>query len=111
MSSTELDEAIRSMLRWYRNATICIVHLADSLDVQNMKHEVWITRGWTLQELLASLSIKFFGKDWEPLCHAGLPNDISTTTSISVQDLQHFSPGPTQIRKDEIGVQTYDNQS
>ncbi|KAG2754764.1 hypothetical protein P692DRAFT_20659416, partial [Suillus brevipes Sb2] len=25
---TELDDSIRSMLRWYRNSTICIVHLA-----------------------------------------------------------------------------------
>ncbi|KAG0694766.1 hypothetical protein DFH29DRAFT_307286 [Suillus ampliporus] len=107
-SSTELDEAIRSMFRWYRNAAICIVHLADSLDVQQMNDDVWFTRGWTLQELLASLSIKFFNKEWEPLCRTGLPNDkhdvqlmngISKITSIPVEDLQHFSPGPTQIRK------------
>ncbi|KAG2130756.1 heterokaryon incompatibility protein-domain-containing protein, partial [Suillus clintonianus] len=107
-NSTELDEAIRSMFRWYRNANICIVHLADSLDVQQMKNDVWFTRGWTLQELLASLSIKFFNKDWEPLCHTGLANekhdvqlmsDISTITSIPIKDLQYFSPGPTQIRK------------
>lgn len=105
-NNTELDEAIRSMFNWYRNADICIVHLADSSDSQQMKNDVWFMRGWTLQELLAAVSIKFFGKDWEP--YTGLPNDkhdlqlmkdISTITSISVEDLQHFSPGPTQIRK------------
>jgi len=107
-NNTELDEAIRAMFKWYRNADICIVHLADSLDSQQMKNDVWFTRGWTLQELLAPLSIKFFRKDWKPLCYTDLPNDkhnvqlmkeISTITSISVQDLQNFSPGPTQIRK------------
>ncbi|KAG1768553.1 hypothetical protein EDD22DRAFT_872376 [Suillus occidentalis] len=107
-NSTELDEAIRSMFRWYRDAHICIVHLAGSLYAQQMKNDLWFTRGWTLQELLAPLSIKFFGRDWEPLCHTGLPNDkhdvqlmndISTITGISIEDLQHFSPGPTQIRK------------
>lgn len=96
------------MFRWYRNANICIVHLADSSDSQQMMNDVWFTRGWTLQELLAPLSIKFFGKDWKPLRHTDLPNDkhddqlmkdISIITSISVEDLQHFSPGPTQIRK------------
>ncbi|KAG1720930.1 heterokaryon incompatibility protein-domain-containing protein [Suillus lakei] len=110
-NSTELDEAIRSMFRWYRNANICIVHLSDSLDVQQMKNDLWFTRGWTLQELLASLSIKFFDKNWQPLCRTGLPNDkhdvqlmndISTITSIPVEDLQHFSPGLTQIRKKMI---------
>ncbi|KAG1860218.1 hypothetical protein DFJ58DRAFT_281196 [Suillus subalutaceus] len=107
-NSTELDEAIRSMFNWYRNADICIVHLADSSNSQQMMDDAWFTRGWTLQELLAALSIKFFGKNWEPLSHTSLPNDkhdvqlmndISTITGISVEDLQHFSPGLTQIRK------------
>lgn len=107
-SSTELDEAIRSMFRWYRNAAICIVHLAESLNVQDMKNDPWFTRGWTLQELLASLSIKFFNKNWSPICDTGLKNDkddgqlmsdISAITGIPVLDLRHFSPGPNEIRK------------
>jgi hypothetical protein len=52
-NSAQLNEAIRSMFRWYRNAAICIVHLSESLNVEQMKNDAWFTRGWTLQELLA----------------------------------------------------------
>lgn len=107
-NSAELDEAIRSMFRWYRNAAICIVHLAETLSVEEMKKDPWFTRGWTLQEPLASLSIKFFNKDWNTICHTDFANDknddslmsdISAITSIPVVDLQHFPPGPNQIRQ------------
>ena len=30
ISSTELEESIRSMFNWYRNSKICIVHFADT---------------------------------------------------------------------------------
>lgn len=52
-SSTELDESIRSMFRWYRDSTICIVHLAKSTTIEDILHDEWTARGWTLQELLA----------------------------------------------------------
>jgi hypothetical protein len=73
-SSTELDESIRSMFRWYRNSTICIVHLAQSESVGDILHDEWTTRGWTLQELLAPYRIKFFNKHW--VLMAGGDNDI-----------------------------------
>ncbi|KAJ8595658.1 hypothetical protein M405DRAFT_727638, partial [Rhizopogon salebrosus TDB-379] len=107
-NSAQLDEAIRSMFRWYRNAAICIVHLSESLNVEQMKNDAWFTRGWTLQKLLASLSIKIFNKDWSPICPTDLPNDknndqlmsnISKITDIPVLDLQYFLPGTNQIRK------------
>ncbi|KAF9225248.1 HET-domain-containing protein [Gyrodon lividus] len=69
-SSTDLEEAIRSMYRWYMDADICIVHLANSSSVEDFKVEPWFTRGWTLQELLAPKKMRFYGKDWTPICHA-----------------------------------------
>jgi hypothetical protein len=73
-SSAELQEAINSMFRWYRDAAKCYVYLSD---VSTGKHswsserlwEVgfrqsrWFTRGWTLQELLAPRSVEFFSQD------------------------------------------------
>ncbi|KAG2117601.1 hypothetical protein DEU56DRAFT_984829 [Suillus clintonianus] len=50
-SSTELDESIRSMFRWYKT------RLFDE----------WTERGWTLQELLAPRNIKFFNARWMPM--------------------------------------------
>ncbi|KIJ04445.1 hypothetical protein PAXINDRAFT_22265 [Paxillus involutus ATCC 200175] len=67
-SSTELEEAIRSMYRWYKDAYVCIVHLAQMSSIKDFPSEPWFTRGWTLQELLAPRRLRLFGKDWRPIC-------------------------------------------
>lgn len=107
-SSAELDEAIRSMFRWYRQAHICIVHLAGASNVSELESEgdEWFTRGWTLQELLAPKKMKFYGKNWEEL--SDIPNDkqnlrlmkiISRITNIPLGDLTSFKPGTKNIRQ------------
>lgn len=76
-SSSELSEAINSMYRWYQGSEICLVYLEDAKlgdkDLQDLSDESlmrliwdsrWITRGWTLQELLAPRSVSFYSKDW-----------------------------------------------
>ncbi|KAF4584837.1 hypothetical protein EYR40_001653 [Pleurotus pulmonarius] len=74
-SSTELDESIRSMYTWYRNAEVCLVYLSitDRSQVESLRHDDWFQRGWTLQELLAPKRLKFFCQDWTevyPQCGA-----------------------------------------
>jgi len=72
-NSVELQEAINSMFRWYRNAEKCYVYLADistsGYDQSSPSSQPWepafrqcrwFTRGWTLQELLAPSSVEFF---------------------------------------------------
>lgn len=76
-SSSELSEAINSMYRWYQGSEICYVYLADAelgdKELRNLSDESliqlirdsrWITRGWTLQELIAPRSVSFYSKDW-----------------------------------------------
>ncbi|KJA22699.1 hypothetical protein HYPSUDRAFT_40800 [Hypholoma sublateritium FD-334 SS-4] len=63
-SSTELDESIRSMYRWYRQSHVCIIYLADTSTIADMHSDKWFTRGWTLQELLAPRNMVFYDKDW-----------------------------------------------
>ncbi|KAF4573682.1 hypothetical protein EYR36_008200 [Pleurotus pulmonarius] len=65
-SSTDLDEAIRSMYNWYRNAKLCIVYLSASRPGV-LEGDPWFKRGWTLQELLAPKRLKFFCQDWSKL--------------------------------------------
>jgi hypothetical protein len=51
--------------------------------VEEVVKSRWFTRGWTLQELLAPLSIIFFNKDWKELgTKASLAKEISTITGI-----------------------------
>lgn len=73
-SSAELSEAINSMYRWYQNSEICYVYLADATEEvrrhpkrsfdKAIRKSRWITRGWTLQELIAPRKLSFYSKDW-----------------------------------------------
>jgi hypothetical protein len=68
--STELTEAINSMFRWYRSAKKCYVYLSDvvtdgcdlatTIWQSAFRSSRWFTRGWTLQELIAPSTVKFF---------------------------------------------------
>ncbi|KAF8547325.1 hypothetical protein OG21DRAFT_934138 [Imleria badia] len=61
---TKLNKAIHTMVKWYANAHLCIVHIAasSSLSLSDFEHEQWCTRGWTLQALLAPRRIRFDDK-------------------------------------------------
>ncbi|KAL2134279.1 hypothetical protein VTI74DRAFT_536 [Chaetomium olivicolor] len=73
-NSTELQEAINSMFRWYRDAAKCYAYLVDvstpTLDASDksiwepaFRASRWFTRGWTLQELIAPTSVEFFSRE------------------------------------------------
>ncbi|PWY74471.1 hypothetical protein BO94DRAFT_499895, partial [Aspergillus sclerotioniger CBS 115572] len=66
-SSAELSEAINSMYRWYQEAQICYVYLADVNSKSDIIRSKWFTRGWTLQELIAPRNIEFLNKCWKKL--------------------------------------------
>jgi tetratricopeptide (TPR) repeat protein len=68
----ELSKAINSMFQWYKNAARCYVFLSDvsvSTTTEptqrsdweaSFRTSAWFTRGWTLQELIAPVSVDFF---------------------------------------------------
>lgn len=103
-SSSELDEAIRSMYMWYREAYVCIVHLAQTNSWDTLESDEWFFRGWTLQELLAPLRMRFYyGPTWTPLTEN--PNDkddaqvvhaLHRATNIPENDLRNFRSGPNR---------------
>ncbi|CAI6092175.1 unnamed protein product [Clonostachys chloroleuca] len=74
--SIELQTAVNSMFRWYRDAKRCYVYLLDvssdtvSSQQQNVmpwkdafRQSRWFTRGWTLQELIAPTIVEFYSKE------------------------------------------------
>jgi hypothetical protein len=118
-NNLEVDESIRSMFRWYRNSHVCIALLSETADLAALRLQekgkssekavdAWFERGWTLQELLAPLQIKFYGANWKPLIQ-GSTNDrnngdskvimekISTLTDIRMDDLESFTPGIDRV--------------
>ncbi|KAF8196472.1 hypothetical protein BJ912DRAFT_111768 [Pholiota molesta] len=74
-SSAELDESIRSMYKWYRDASVCMTYLAETASLPDMHLDPWFTRGWTLQELLAPNCMRFYGVDWKRLVGASPYSD------------------------------------
>ncbi|KAI1456324.1 HET-domain-containing protein [Annulohypoxylon moriforme] len=102
--STELQEVINSMYRYYENSQKCYVYLKDTLQKAGdgpfrlNENEDWFQRGWTLQELIAPREVHFYNKNWQHLGDKkALVNDISIITSVDrnmllhQEDLQSFS--------------------
>jgi hypothetical protein len=102
-SSTELQEAINSMFRWYGNAAKCYVYLVDvsrpALDTDvkssqllwetSFRKSRWFSRGWTLQELVAPALVEFFSKEGEHLGNKrSLERHIHEATGIPVKAFQ-----------------------
>ena len=103
-NNTELQEAINSMFRWYRNAAKCYVYLADvsrpALGIDSnlpnqppwelsFRKSRWFTRGWTLQELVAPALVEFFSKEGERLGNKRyLERHIYEVTGIPVKALR-----------------------
>ncbi|KAJ4364901.1 hypothetical protein N0V95_000547 [Ascochyta clinopodiicola] len=103
-SSAELQEAINSMYRWYRDAEVCIVYLEDvwppkvksgeyrtASDVAKHAFETsrWTKRGWTLQELLAPAVCRFHFRDWQLLGEkVEFLQELSQATGIPIYVLE-----------------------
>ncbi|SPQ18241.1 365ea253-c014-47d6-9621-6abcaff281c0 [Thermothielavioides terrestris] len=103
----ELQEAINSMFRWYRDAAICYAYLSDVPTRAWDRHKVsesafsssrWFQRGWTLQELLAPLNLRFYDAGWECIGTKGdLCDLVETITGIptsfllGITELHHAS--------------------
>jgi Ankyrin repeats (3 copies)/NACHT domain/Heterokaryon incompatibility protein (HET) len=99
-SSAELAESLNSMFYWYTHAARCYVYMADlsfegkhgeysqAAWEQAFRNSRWFSRGWTLQELLAPISVEFFSKEG---CRLGnkesLKQPIHEITGIPLQAL------------------------
>ncbi|KAH7084570.1 heterokaryon incompatibility protein-domain-containing protein [Paraphoma chrysanthemicola] len=94
-SSAELSEAINSMFSWYQAAERCYVYLPDvptsgsaGID-ESFRRSSWFVRGWTLQELVAPVTVEFFSSDGDRIGDkSSLVQEINRITSIPVEALR-----------------------
>ncbi|KAH8671533.1 heterokaryon incompatibility protein-domain-containing protein [Xylariales sp. PMI_506] len=110
-SSAELSEAINSMFAWYRGSQVCYVHLVDFTLRDHASGTVtpgtpappsfkdaiakcrWITRGWTLQELIAPANVEFYDRLWQPIGDkSSLRDMLSEITGIENPVLSGAKP-------------------
>jgi hypothetical protein len=89
-STAELSEAINSMFRWYRQASVCYAYLSDVTEVTGISRSRWFTRGWTLQELVAPAIVRFYNSTWQCLgSKLGLREEIQEITNVEKDILSH----------------------
>ncbi|KAI1323970.1 hypothetical protein F5Y16DRAFT_382411 [Xylariaceae sp. FL0255] len=106
-SSAELSEAINSMFKWYKEATVCVVFLQDvetpEISLSNLEHSRYFTRGWTLQELLAPRQLSFYDSQWRCIGdmkqNIGLCNMISEITKVPMAFLTGSSLSEACVAK------------
>ena len=84
--------SINSMYQWYKQAEACFAYLEDYpiVDVPIFTQSKWFTRGWTLQELVASRNVIFFDKDWKAIGDKeSLQTSLTSRTMIHEDFLLH----------------------
>jgi hypothetical protein len=112
-SSAELQEAINSMYQWYANSAVCYAYLSDvsmpnhdvnkvgrrlpeTACISSFQASEWFTRGWTLQELLASQNVVFFDTNWK---RCGTASDLNVLIqTVAGIDIRGFAKGIGQDR-------------
>ncbi|KAH9990067.1 hypothetical protein F4779DRAFT_610172 [Xylariaceae sp. FL0662B] len=101
----DLSESLNSMFQWYRQAQACYAYLFDvpsdedpSSKNSKFRTSQWFTRGWTLQALVAPLSLTFFGEDWKEVgSKSSLYKVISEITGITWQVLLSNHAGEISV--------------
>jgi hypothetical protein len=105
-SSAELSEPIKSMFLWYRQAKGCYAYISDvterAFDAAKLALEPffppckWLTRGWTLQEMIAPRSLDFFSANWTIVGSKDLfARELSRVTGIPPESPQGLAASPS----------------
>ncbi|KAH8819884.1 heterokaryon incompatibility protein-domain-containing protein [Xylogone sp. PMI_703] len=114
-SSAELSEAINSMFQWYTQSEICYAYLPDLHPEVSLKEGLskcrWVTRGWTLQELIAPAEVVFYDSTWRAL-HlvsekiTGIPTEYLThekdIRSATVAERMSWASGRQTTRAEDM---------
>jgi Heterokaryon incompatibility protein (HET) len=119
-NKAELDEVIGSMFHYYQSAEVCYTYLADVKKPESptdfsLAKSRWITRGWTLQGLIASRTMRFYDQNWDLLAiKQKIPRDddqnflskLSICTGNPQNVIQYPPPSSSSaLRSDCLGRQ------
>jgi len=104
-NNVELSEAVNSMFYWYKKAGICLAYLADvpsdmgPSDKDSLfPRSRWLTRGWTLKELLAPSEVIFLAENWTEIgSRTELVSEVSTVTGVPEGYLLGKDPGDASV--------------
>lgn len=101
----ELSESINSMFQWYAQSTVCLAYLSDTKSDGLDPTSKWFTRGWTLQELVASPNVRFYNSDWRFIGDKfELSDELAVITGIDTKILEATDEQSIARRLYEIPV-------
>ena len=85
------------MFQWYKDSLVCYAYLMDipadeddhAKDGSSFRKSQWFTRGWTLQELLASDKLHFYDGNWKYFrSRQDIADELAAELGIAPQALE-----------------------
>ncbi|KIN97475.1 hypothetical protein M404DRAFT_891854 [Pisolithus tinctorius Marx 270] len=110
-TSSILVQSLTSMYKWYADSAATLVFLADvphSSKPGDLTGSLWMTRAWTLQELLSPKVIFFYDSEWKPYLGDIVPNhkesprimqELADAIKIPNGTIVTFSPDDLGVRE------------
>jgi hypothetical protein len=112
-TSAILSQSLISMYSWYEKAAETLVYLADVLSSAELgdlalTKSRWMTRAWTLQELLASKVIRFYNREWKLYLndtHANhkespaIKQELAKAMGVAPETITSFQPEDLGVRE------------
>ncbi|KAI6030215.1 hypothetical protein EDC04DRAFT_2924015 [Pisolithus marmoratus] len=110
-TSSILNQSLTSMYKWYSDSAATLVFLSGVEHPSkpgDLTRSLWMTRAWTLQELLAPKVIFFYDSEWQPyLCITGLNHkecreimqELADAIKIPHGTIVTFSPDDLGVRE------------
>jgi hypothetical protein len=106
------QESLVAMFRWYRGASLTVVHLlgvlSESQEFGCLWRSIWNTRAWTYQEYIASEVVQFYTEDWKPYLGLNVFNhkessvilsEMEQAMNFATEELATLQPGLERVRE------------
>ncbi|KAI5996830.1 hypothetical protein F5J12DRAFT_914870 [Pisolithus orientalis] len=108
-TSSVLNQSLTSMCKWHTNSAATLVFLAGVAHPSkpgDLTRSFWMTRAWTLQELLSPKVIFFYDSKWKPyLGITGVNHKQSPRIMQELADAIKIPPGAiVTFSPDDLGV-------
>ncbi|KAI5980416.1 hypothetical protein EDC04DRAFT_2618677 [Pisolithus marmoratus] len=108
-TSSILNQSLTSMYKWYADSAATLVFLAGIVHPTkpgDLTRSLWMTRTWTLQELLAPKVVFFYDSEWQPyLSDTGRNHKESPVIMQELADAINIPRGTIgTFSPDDLGV-------
>ncbi|KAI5989190.1 hypothetical protein F5J12DRAFT_915856 [Pisolithus orientalis] len=110
-TSSVLNQSLTSMYKWYADSAATLVflaHIPHPSKPGDLARSRWMTRAWTLQELLSPKVIFFYDSEWKPYLgntsanhkeSSEIMQELADAIKVSRGTIVSFSPGDLGVRE------------